>query len=78
MVREILKNEAYIGNIVQMRKGTISYKNKTQVNRPQEEWVRAEGTHEPIISIELWETACKLGNRGTVGKSTPTFLFALH
>lgn len=69
VVREILKNEAYIGNIVQMRKGTISYKNKTQVNRPQEEWVRAEGTHEPIISIELWETARKLGDRGTVGKS---------
>jgi DNA invertase Pin-like site-specific DNA recombinase len=69
VVREILRNEAYIGNIVQMRKGTISYKNKTQVNRPEEEWVRAVGTHEPIISMELWETACKLGNRGTVGKS---------
>lgn len=69
VVREILRNEAYIGNIVQMRKGTISYKNKTQVNRPEEEWIRAVGTHEPIISMELWETACKLGNRGTIGKS---------
>lgn len=69
VVRELLKNEAYIGNIVQMRKGTISYKNRTQVNRPEEEWVRAVGTHEPIISMELWETACKLANRGTVGKS---------
>ncbi len=69
VVREILKNEAYIGNIVQMRKGTISYKNKTQVNRPEEEWVRAEGTHEPIVSLVLWETARKLGDRGTVGKS---------
>ena len=64
-----MKNEAYIGNIVQMRKGTISYKNRTQVNRPQEEWVRAVGTHEPIISMELWQTASKLANRGTVGKS---------
>jgi ribosome-binding protein aMBF1 (putative translation factor) len=69
VVREILKNEAYIGNIVQMRKGTISYKNNTQVNRPEEEWVRAEGTHEPIVSLVLWETARKLGDRGTVGKS---------
>ena len=69
VVREILKNEAYIGNIVQMRKGTISYKNKTQVNRPEEEWVRAEGTHEPIVSLVLWETARKLRDRGTVGKS---------
>lgn len=69
VVRELLKNESYIGNIVQMRKGTISYKNKTQVNRPEEEWVRAIGTHEPIVSMELWETARKLANRGTVGKS---------
>ena len=69
VVRELLKNEAYIGNIVQMRKGTISYKNKTQVNRPEDEWVRAENTHEPIVTKELWEIARKLGDRGKVGKS---------
>ncbi|MEG0594334.1 MAG: recombinase family protein [Christensenella sp.] len=69
VVREILKNEAYIGNIVQMRKGTISYKNKTQINRPEDEWIRAVGTHEPIVPIDLWETARKLGDKGTLGKS---------
>jgi len=50
----ILRNEAYIGNIVQGKVGTVSYKNRKQVNKPQEEWIRAEGTHEPIISMELW------------------------
>ena len=69
VVRELLKNEAYIGNLVQMRKGTISYKNKTQITRPEEEWVRAIGTHEPIVTLEQWEIARKLADKGTLGRS---------
>ncbi|WP_317854501.1 recombinase family protein [Chakrabartyella piscis] len=64
VVRQILSNECYIGNIVQMRIGTISYKNRKIINRPQDEWVRAENMHEPIISRELWDTACRLAERG--------------
>ncbi len=69
VVRQLLENECYIGNIVQMRIGTISYKNKKQVARPKDEWVRAENTHEPIITKELWDTACRLSTRGTVSRS---------
>ncbi len=64
VVRQILSNECYIGNIVQMRIGTLSYKNRKIVNRPKEDWVRAENTHQPLISMELWETACRLAERG--------------
>ncbi len=54
-VRGILCNEAYIGNMVQNKTGHISYKNKKVVIRPEDEWIRVENTHEPIIDIELWE-----------------------
>ena len=55
VIKSILRNEAYIGNLVQGKVGTVSYKNKKLVGKPQEEWVRAENTHEPIISRELWD-----------------------
>ncbi len=69
VVRAVLHNEAYIGNMVQMRIGTTSYKNKKIVNRPPEDWVRVENTHEPIISKELWEIAKSLSDKGSLGRS---------
>ena len=52
----ILENEMYIGNMVQGRYGSASY--KTKQNRPKSrgEWIRVEGTHEPIIDAETWQT----------------------
>lgn len=55
-VREMLKNEAYIGHMVQNKQGAISYKNRKMVMRPEEEWIRVENIHEPIIDMELWES----------------------
>ena len=55
--RKGLRNEAYIGNTVQAKVGTVSYKNHKTVRKPKEEWIRSEGTHEPIIGVELWEQA---------------------
>lgn len=54
-VSDILHNPAYIGDTLQMRKTTVSYKNKRIVRKPQENWITIKGTHEPIISRELWE-----------------------
>ena len=55
VIKSILRNEAYIGNLVQGKVGTISYKNNKCVRKEQDEWVRAENTHEPIINHELWD-----------------------
>ena len=55
-LRNILKDETYIGNTVHHRQGTVSYKNKRVVRNPQEKWLRVEGTHEAIISQEIFET----------------------
>lgn len=54
-ISNILENEVYLGNLRSMKTTTISYKDKTIVDVPVEEQVLAEGTHEPIISEELWE-----------------------
>ena len=51
----MLTNEIYIGNMVQGKYGSVSYKTKQNKPRPKEEWYRVEGTHEPIIDRELWD-----------------------
>lgn len=53
-ISDMLVNEIYIGNMVQGKYGSISYKSKINKPRPKELWYRKEGTHEPIIDIELW------------------------
>ncbi len=53
-ISNMLKNEIYIGNMVQGKYGSISYKTKENKPRPEAEWFKVEGTHEPIIDRELW------------------------
>ncbi|MCL2547030.1 MAG: recombinase family protein [Oscillospiraceae bacterium] len=54
-VQDIAKNEVYIGNLVACKYGTLSYKNQKQVRKDRDEWVRVEGTHEPLVDLDLWE-----------------------
>ncbi|MCL2697518.1 MAG: recombinase family protein, partial [Oscillospiraceae bacterium] len=56
-VRGILDNEVYIGNMVQGKYGSASYKSHKLITKPIEEWIRVEGTHKPLISMELWDMA---------------------
>jgi len=51
-IGKILTNETYIGNVVQNRTTSVSYKNHKIVYRPREEWIIVKNTHEPIISKE--------------------------
>ncbi len=62
-LKVILRNEAYIGNMVQLKVGTVSYKDHRTVRKPKEEWIRYDGTHEPLISAELWERAQAIEKR---------------
>lgn len=54
-ISDMLKNEMYIGNMVQGKYGSVSYKTKTNHSRPRNEWIVVKGTHEPIIDMTLWE-----------------------
>lgn len=56
-VNTILRNEVYIGNMVQGKHKSISYRSKKTIETKQEEWTVVEGTHEAIISDELFTLA---------------------
>lgn len=54
MIKKILTDEVYIGNLVQSKTTNVSYKNKKKVKKDKENWIRVENTHERIISLEQW------------------------
>ena len=58
-VRDILTNEVYIGNIVSQRYTSKSFKDKRLVERPKDEWIRVENTHEPLVDKDTFYTVLK-------------------
>ena len=54
-VKRILTNEVYLGHLIQGKTQKVNYKVKKNVERPREEWVRVENTHEAIISADDFE-----------------------
>ena len=62
-VRRILQNRMYVGDMVQGKNTTYSYKIKQCRAIPKEEWIIVEGTHEPIISHETFDNAQELFNK---------------
>ena len=59
-VMRILSNEIYTGTMVQGKSEKINYKLKQCREKPKEEWVRVEHTHEPIVTREEFERVQKL------------------
>ena len=51
-IKHILKNEVYIGNMVQEKCKRINYKLKKRIKNDKNDWIRVENTHEPIIDKE--------------------------
>ena len=56
-IRNILKNDVYIGNVTQGKRKIKSYKIHKVEQVPEEEWITVENMHEPIIDKELFEKA---------------------
>lgn len=59
-IASMLTNEIYIGNMVQGKYGSISYKTKQNKPRSKEEWYIVKGTHKPIIELSLWNRVQEL------------------
>lgn len=53
-VKKILKDENYIGNSINNRLSVMSFKNKKLTRNPESEWIRVEGTHEAIVSKDVF------------------------
>ena len=55
-ISDMLSNEMYIGNMVQGKYGSVSYKSKKNKPKPREQWDIVKGTHEAIIDENLWNS----------------------
>lgn len=64
-VSRILKNEVYIGTVVQGKVRKINYKIKKNVFIDEDDWIRVEGKHDPIVSKELFGYVQDLLKRDT-------------
>lgn len=73
----ILRNEVYMGNLVQGRKTYISYKNRKQVIKPKDEWTYSYGTHEPIIDVDTWNAVqSKFKSRTRVTRTGEVYMLS--
>ena len=59
-VLRILKNELYMGTMVQGRETTPNYKVKTRIYQPPEKWSRIANAHEPIIPVREFQLVQRL------------------
>ena len=76
-VKNILKDETYIGNSVHNKQTNISYKNKKKIRKPEEEWFRVENTHEAIISKKVFEQVQEqIASRRRQQKDATTQIFS--
>ena len=54
-IANILRNPVYIGNLVQGKRTSISYKNHKSKKVPESDWCICYNTHEPIIDKEIFD-----------------------
>jgi len=63
IVSKLARNPVYIGTLVQNRQKKASYKSKTIVQIPKNEWVITEKHHEAIIPKDIFDAAQKTISR---------------
>ena len=69
-IRQILHNPTYLGNLVQQKTTSVSYKNKRRIVRDESERIVVENTHEAIIGKELWDKCREMEKSVSRGKPT--------
>ncbi len=62
MVRSILTQQMYVGDVVNFRTYSKSYKLKERLPNPEEKWEVIKNVHEPIIDRPMWESIQKTFN----------------
>ena len=77
-VGRILRNEFYVGTLVQGRRTTPSHKVKKTVQKPSGEWIRVEGTHPAIVGKEDFLAVGRLMRQDTrvAPKEETVYLFS--
>jgi DNA invertase Pin-like site-specific DNA recombinase len=62
-VKAILESEVYIGNLVQLKYGNISYKDHRSRKKPEDTWVRVLQSHDALVDAELWENVRRMDRK---------------
>lgn len=77
-IHNALKNEIYTGKMVQHKSNFSSYRNEETRNVPKESWIVVPGTHEAIITEEVWQTTQSLLKKRTrdMGLNNNNSIFA--
>lgn len=70
MIQRILKNEIYTGTMIQGRTEKINYKINRFRRTDPSEWARVEGTHEAIISKDMFDLTKDIMSRDS---RTPSY-----
>lgn len=55
-VHKILSNPIYLGKLVSCRYQTRSFKDKRLMERPEEDWITVENTHEALVDEATFQT----------------------
>jgi len=75
VVGQILAKPEYMGHTVNFRSHKQSYKDKSAVMNPKEDWLIFENTHKAIVDKETWELAQQLRKtprrHDTIGEANP-------
>mgnify|MGYP000908409584 CR=1 FL=1 len=53
-IRRILRNEIYIGHMIQGKRKKVSYKSKKIIANSSDKWVKVENTHQPIVDNDTF------------------------
>lgn len=79
-ITQLLKNQAYIGNMVQGKRQVVSFKTKKMRTVSPENWIVVENTHEPLVEKELWNRVQEKFNRHhhTVVRRTKNDMIGLY
>ena len=76
-IKTILKNEVYLGKLVQGKRTTVSYKNHKIINKDKSLWISYPNTHEAIIDKDtFYKVQKEMKNRTKSRSSNTVHLFS--
>ena len=59
-IQKVLAQQEYCGDVINFKTYSKSFKNKTRMDNPRENWVVFRNVHEPIVDREIFEQVQKL------------------
>lgn len=77
-VNRILRSETYTGVLLQGKTSSPNYKIRKRSRKDEKDWIRCEGSHEPIVSKEMFQLVHGLFQEDTrvSPKENALFLFS--